>query len=76
MKILFILEYYIPHIGGVESLFKALIERLDHTGHHVTVLTNRYDPSLQAEERFGQNGSHTSMVCRQMGQQTMYDYIS
>ncbi len=53
MKILFVLEYYYPHIGGVESLFKALIDQLDSEGHQVTILTNRYDPSLLAVEQQG-----------------------
>jgi len=50
LKILFILEYHFPHIGGVETLFKSLTEELVKNGHEVTVLTNRYDLSLPKEE--------------------------
>ncbi|MCJ7534999.1 MAG: glycosyltransferase family 4 protein [Anaerolineales bacterium] len=42
--------YYRPHYSGLtiytERLARALVER----GHHVTVLTSRFDPSLPAEE--------------------------
>ena len=50
MKILFVLEYHHPHIGGVESLFKALTEKLVTQGHEVIVLTNKYLPSLATDE--------------------------
>jgi len=41
MRICFILEYYHPHIGGVEYLFKNLIEGLSKRGFEVSVLTRR-----------------------------------
>ncbi|MDZ7740347.1 MAG: glycosyltransferase family 4 protein [Bacteroidota bacterium] len=50
MRILFILEYYYPHIGGVEKLFKMLCEELVADGHEVTVLTNRYKRTLPGRE--------------------------
>ena len=50
MKILFVLEYYHPHIGGVESLFKSLIDTLTEQGHEVIILTNRYDSNLISHE--------------------------
>ncbi len=50
MKILFVLEYYYPHIGGVERLFKALAEHLVNEGHEVMVLTNRFDKTLRKRE--------------------------
>jgi D-inositol-3-phosphate glycosyltransferase len=39
MKILFVLEYYFPHIGGVETLYKNLCEGLVKKGHKVKVCT-------------------------------------
>ncbi len=39
MKILFVLENYYPHIGGVETLFKNLAEALSKQNHEVVVLT-------------------------------------
>ena len=41
MKLCFILEYYHPHTGGAEYLFKNLTEGLCRAGHSVTVLTRR-----------------------------------
>lgn len=41
MKILFVLENYIPHIGGVEVVFKNLAEGLAKKGHYVSVVTHR-----------------------------------
>lgn len=49
-KILFVLEYYYPNIGGVERLFKALTEHHASEGMEVTVLTNRFDRSLPKRE--------------------------
>ncbi len=53
MNILFILEYYHPHTGGVETFFKNLVERLDHQGHRVEVITNKHDLSLPSVEQYG-----------------------
>ncbi len=41
MKVLFVIEYYIPHIGGVEIVFKNLCEGLAARGHDITVVTLR-----------------------------------
>lgn len=41
MRICFIVEYYHPHIGGVEYLFKQLAEGLSKRDHDVRVLTRR-----------------------------------
>ncbi|HDY86820.1 MAG TPA: glycosyltransferase family 1 protein [bacterium] len=40
-KILFVLEYYPPHMGGVEYLFENLTQMLARRGHEITVLTRR-----------------------------------
>jgi len=39
MKILFVLESYHPNIGGVETLFKSLVEELSARNHQVMVIT-------------------------------------
>lgn len=41
MKIVFVLENYIPHIGGVEIVFKNLCEGLAKLGHDVSIVTHR-----------------------------------
>ena len=50
MKILFILEYYYPNIGGVEVLFKNLAENLVEDGHTVLVITNKSSKALLSKE--------------------------
>src|SRR3989344_5280451 len=41
MKILFVIENYYPHIGGVEAAFKNLSEGLVKQGHEATIITHR-----------------------------------
>ena len=41
MKILFVLENYLPHIGGVEVVFRNLCEGLARQGHSVDIVTHR-----------------------------------
>ncbi len=53
MRILFVLEYYHPHIGGLETLFKNLTEKIVADDHQVTVITNRYKRSLPRQEKHG-----------------------
>lgn len=42
MKVLFILENYFPHIGGVETFFQHLAEGLAKKNFHVMVITSSY----------------------------------
>ncbi len=49
MKILFILENYFPHTGGVETLFRNLAEGLAEKGHEVKILTHRLKNSAKNE---------------------------
>ncbi|MBP7506735.1 MAG: glycosyltransferase family 4 protein [Prolixibacteraceae bacterium] len=50
MKILFVTDYYYPHIGGVEKLFKSLAESLVEKGNKVSVITWRYERELRKRE--------------------------
>ncbi|PHN06456.1 glycosyltransferase family 4 protein [Flavilitoribacter nigricans] len=50
MKILFVLENYYPNIGGVETLFKILIERLVAANHECTVVTSQLHPDDPLDE--------------------------
>jgi len=52
LRLLFVLEYYAPHVGGAERLFQAVAERLAVEGHGVTVLTRRL-PGTAASEELG-----------------------
>ncbi|MDD3302227.1 MAG: glycosyltransferase family 4 protein, partial [Candidatus Gracilibacteria bacterium] len=55
MKILFILDLYKPHIGGVEILFENLITGLTKKGNEIIILTSRYDKSLEKHEKLDKN---------------------
>jgi glycosyltransferase involved in cell wall biosynthesis len=48
-RILFVLEYFYPHVGGVETLFLQLTEALAAAGHSVCVVTLRL-PGTPARE--------------------------
>ena len=53
MRILFVLENYYPNIGGVETLFKYLIDHLVEAGNECVVITSQLspnDPLLEEEE--------------------------
>lgn len=49
LNIVFVLENYYPHVGGVEILFKNVAEGLVQKGHNVTVLTHKLTNSLDNE---------------------------
>jgi len=44
---------YPPRIGGLETAVARLARELRHSGHHVTVVTNRYPRSLARSELVG-----------------------
>ena len=50
MKILIVLTYYRPHTSGLTIYAERLAKGLVARGHEVTVLTSRFDRSLEAEE--------------------------
>lgn len=50
MKILFILDLYKPHIGGVEILFENLIDWLIKEGHQIKIITSKYSKELAEYE--------------------------
>jgi glycosyltransferase involved in cell wall biosynthesis len=50
MNILFVTDFYKPHIGGVEKLFSSLAEELAAKGDKVTYITWHYDRNLPHKE--------------------------
>lgn len=50
MKILFVLENYAPHIGGVEVVFKNLCEGLAKKGHEIKIITHRLKGTKKKEK--------------------------
>src|SRR3989344_192764 len=41
MRVLFVLENYMPHVGGAEIVFKNLAESFAEKGFHVDLITHR-----------------------------------
>jgi glycosyltransferase involved in cell wall biosynthesis len=60
MKILHSLYYYRPHYSGLTVYTERLVRELGRRGHEVTVLTSRYDPSLDSHERI--DGVHVRRI--------------
>ena len=50
MKILTVLTYYRPHTSGLTIYAERLARAFAKRGHHVTVMTMQYEPSLPIEE--------------------------
>ncbi len=59
MRILFVLENYLPHIGGAEVVFKSLAEELVKTGFSVDLVTHRLKHTKSFEVI---NGVHVHRV--------------
>lgn len=53
MKILFVIENYLPHVGGVEIVFKNLAEGLVKKGHSVTIVTHKLPGTPERQELGG-----------------------
>lgn len=51
MRIVQVAPYFAPHAGGVESHVRAISREFARKGHHVTVVTSRYDRRLPEVER-------------------------
>ena len=49
MKLLFVLENYIPHVGGAEIVFKELAERLAKSGHEINIVTHKISGTKEFE---------------------------
>ena len=50
MRILIALTYYRPHISGLTIYAERLARGLARRGHHVTVITSRFDSALAPQE--------------------------
>lgn len=48
--ILYVLDYYLPHQWGVETVFEQIITRTLAQGKKVIILTSHFDPSLPQYE--------------------------
>jgi glycosyltransferase involved in cell wall biosynthesis len=50
MKILYVLDYFYPHVGGVPTVFRNLCAEMVKLGHEVTVVTSRENESKKIEK--------------------------
>jgi glycosyltransferase involved in cell wall biosynthesis len=50
MNILFVLENYLPHVGGVETVFRNLTEGLAKKGHIVSIITHKIKGTKKTEK--------------------------
>lgn len=48
--ILFVLDYYVPHKGGSETVFEAIISRLLIKWFTISILTSHFDSKLPVQE--------------------------
>lgn len=49
MRILYILDFFHPHVGGVPTFFKNLCENMARLGHKVTIVTTHANGTKSAE---------------------------
>jgi D-inositol-3-phosphate glycosyltransferase len=49
MRILYVTEYFEPHIGGVEVVFGSIVKRMIASGQDVKVITSRIDQTKEEE---------------------------
>lgn len=49
LTVVFVLEHYYPHVGGVETLFAQLAEALARIGHRAVVVTSRFPGTASTE---------------------------
>lgn len=59
--ILFVLDYYLPHLGGLEIVFSHIIQGLLQQGHHVGIITTQHFATLPAYEK------HEHLTIRRVG---------
>ncbi len=53
MRILYIIDFFHPHVGGVPTFFKNLAENVSKMGHKVTVVTAHADGTKKFENYKG-----------------------
>ena len=53
MRILYIIDFFHPHVGGVPTFFKNLAENVSKMGHKVTVVTTHANGTKKFEKHNG-----------------------
>lgn len=74
MNILFVSEFYFPHIGGVELVIQRIAEEVARRGHRATVVTTRLPGTPGFEEM---NGVSIYRVhCPRFGRRYFFTFLS
>ena len=50
MKILYVLDFFHPHVGGVPTMFRNIAENMADMGHKVTIVTSHADNTKSFEK--------------------------
>lgn len=84
MKILYVLDFFYPHVGGVPTLFYNLAKEMSKRGHSVTVITAHADGTKSFEKmdgikvyRVGKKREHfmTNSLFKLLSKNERYDLI-
>jgi glycosyltransferase involved in cell wall biosynthesis len=51
-RLLLFLDFYLPHCGGVETVFEQITQRLRKKWYHITLVTSRFEKKLKYRESF------------------------
>ncbi|MGB7061947.1 MAG: glycosyltransferase family 4 protein [Candidatus Zixiibacteriota bacterium] len=74
-KILFVVEYYYPHVGGGETLYQTVAEGLVRKGCEVVVITTRV-PHTQKEELFNGVRLYRILTPKIFGRHYWFTFLS
>jgi glycosyltransferase involved in cell wall biosynthesis len=76
MKVLYWTDFFLPHIGGVETFGGDLIPALQARGHEVTVVTSSHKADLPAVEQVGSIPVHRFQMWRALRTNDLRELVS
>jgi glycosyltransferase involved in cell wall biosynthesis len=76
MKVLYWTDFFLPHIGGVETFGGDLIPALQARGHEVTVVTSFHKAGLPAVEQVGAIPVHRFPMWRALRTNDVQELVS
>jgi glycosyltransferase involved in cell wall biosynthesis len=76
MEVLYWTDFFLPHIGGVETFGGDLIPALQARGHEVTVVTSSHKTDLPAVEQVGSIPVHRFPMWRALRTNDLRELVS
>ena len=76
MRVLYWTDFFLPHIGGVETFGGDLIPALQARGHEVTVVTSSHKADLPAFDRVGSIPVHRFPMWRALRTNDLRELVS